>query len=297
MQKEAASMNQNVKHLVDSIERLVSLPDVCVKLNRLLDSPAYSATAMGEIVVQDTDLSARLLSLVNSSFFGLRAPVETISRAVAVVGTNELRSLAMATAAARVFTGVPKDLVDMNDFWRHSILTGVISQELAKRVNVLHSERLLVMGILHDIGRLVIYLTLSEQSRDILLITGGNDSFLPETEQEVLGFTHMDVGAELLRKWRLPDSIVTVAGTHHNPLSGGKYRFESTLVHFAIVLSNAYLKGGQIDEALDGVSATLWELTGLIPDDIDKAFEVAPAKALETMELIVSPTSRTHVSK
>ena len=93
------------RKLVDGIEKLVSLPDVCVKVNRLADSPSYSAAAVGEIIVQDTDLSARLLRLVNSAFFGMQVPVDTISRAVTLIGTHELRNLVMASVAARVFTG------------------------------------------------------------------------------------------------------------------------------------------------------------------------------------------------
>ncbi|MES9849208.1 MAG: HDOD domain-containing protein, partial [Candidatus Thiodiazotropha sp.] len=198
------------QQLVIEIESLVSLPDVCVKVNRLIDAPNYSVATLGDIISQDTDLSARLLRLVNSAFFNLKVPVETISRAITIIGTNELRNLVMATTAARIFTGIPGDLVDMTEYWRYSITAGVVAGELAKRCNVLHSERLFVMGVLHDIGRLAIYLKMPQESRDILLITGGDDTLLPDAENDVLGFTHMDVGEALLRKWKLPESIVSV---------------------------------------------------------------------------------------
>ncbi len=285
----------NPKKLVGEIENLVSLPDVCVKVNRLVDSPSYSARSVGEIVSRDIDLSARLLRLVNSSFLGLRAPVDTISRAIAVVGTNELRNLVMATTAARIFSGIPTDLVNMYDYWRHAVATGVIARDLATLSNVLHSERLFVMGMLHDIGRLVIYLTLAEQSRDILLITGGDDWLLPDTERDVLGFDHMDVGAELLRKWNLPDGLIAVAGGHHHPIKMGDFRFEASLVHFAIAMANQEVSGESLEEAVAGVAPEIWEITGLSLRDLEAVTESVPAKVNEVMELILSPASVSHI--
>jgi putative nucleotidyltransferase with HDIG domain len=286
----------NPKKLIQQIDHLVSLPDVCVKVNRLVDSPSYCARSVGEIVSRDTDLSARLLRLVNSSFFGLRAPVETISRAIALIGSNELRNLVMATSTVRLFLGIPSELVNMYEYWQHAVTTGVIARELAELRNVLHSERLFVMGLLHDIGRLVIYLTLPEKSRDILLITGGDDGLSAEAEQEVLGFTHMDVGAELLRQWNLPDALITVAGTHHTPLEATDYRFEAVLVHFAIALANQATQEDGLDEVLAGVSPRAWELSGLTHEMLAAVLERVPEQAAEVMETIMSPSSIGHTS-
>jgi HD-like signal output (HDOD) protein len=282
------------KKLVEEIERLVSLPDVCVKVNRLVDSPEYSAVRMGEIIKQDTDLAARLLRLVNSSFYGRRAPVETISRAVAMIGTKELRNLVLATSAIKLFTGIPADLVDMEAFWRHAIMTGVIAQHLAQRCHVLHTERLFVMGVLHDIGRLAIYLRLTDQARDILLITGGDDWLLPATEEDILGFTHMQVGEQLLRSWGLPDGIVTVVGTHHCPDKAGEYRFDASLIHIAIVMSNGQMLGLDIDQMLTTTHSSVWPLLGLDRQDLECMLAEIPEKLAEVMDPILSPSERLH---
>jgi HD-like signal output (HDOD) protein len=289
-------MNTSPKKLVEHIDRLVSLPDVCVKVNRLLDSAEYSAGRIGEIIGQDTDLSARLLRLVNSSFFGLRAPVDTISRAVALVGTNELRNLVLAASAIRMFTGIPSDLVDMGEFWRHSITSGVVAQHLAARCNVLHAERLFVMGVLHDIGRLVIYLTLPDQSRDILLITGGDDWLLPDTEQDMLGFTHMDVGEQLLRYWGLPDAVIAVVGAHHRPDRAGDFQFDAALVHLAIALSNGEMNGLCVDEILTTIHPSVWQFSCLNQQDVEQVIDSIPSLAAEVMDLILSPVERVHSS-
>ncbi|MGD8589501.1 MAG: HDOD domain-containing protein [Chromatiales bacterium] len=284
------------KKLVEDIDRLVSLPDVCVKVNRVVDSSDYSAARIGEIISQDTDLSARLLRLVNSSFFGLRAPVDTISRAVTLIGTKELRNLVLATSAIRLFTGIPGDLVDMGKYWRHAIMAGVIAQGLAARCHVLHSERLFVMGVLHDIGSLVIYLTLPDLARDILLITGGDDWLLPDTEQDVLGFTHMEVGEQLLRRWGLPEGLVTIVGAHHRPDLAGEYQFDASLLHIAISLSNGEMNGLAINELMTTIHPSVWELTGLDQSEMEQIIEEIPNKAVEVMNLVISPSDRIHSS-
>ncbi|MCU7906262.1 MAG: HDOD domain-containing protein [Candidatus Thiodiazotropha sp. (ex Epidulcina cf. delphinae)] len=281
------------QQLVIEIERLVSLPDVCVKVNRLIDAPDYSATTLGDLISQDTDLSARLLRLVNSAFFNFEAPVETISRAIIVVGTNELRNLVMATTAARIFTGIPEDLVDMAEYWRYSITTAVMAGALAKRCNVLHAERLFVMGVLHDIGRLAIYLKLPREARDILLITGGDDALLPETEYDILGFTHMDVGEALLRKWKLPESIISVVAYHHRPAAATAFQLETALLHLASVLAYAEISGADLEEVCERVDAGIWLSTGLQGDEIESLLEETPQQVAEIMDVVLAPKTKT----
>ncbi|MEW8654436.1 MAG: HDOD domain-containing protein [Candidatus Thiodiazotropha endolucinida] len=280
------------QQLVIEIESLVSLPDVCVKVNRLIDAPNYSVATLGEIISQDTDLSARLLRLVNSAFFNLKVPVETISRAITIIGTNELRNLVMATTAARIFTGIPGDLVDMTEYWRYSITAGVVAGELAKRCNVLHSERLFVMGVLHDIGRLAIYLKMPQESRDILLITGGDDTLLPDAENDVLGFTHMDVGEALLRKWKLPESIVSVVAHHHRPASTQVFQLETSLLSLSALLAYAEISGVEWYETVELVDPVVWKQTGLEPEHLEAVMEQMLHKVGEIMDVVLGPKVR-----
>ncbi len=285
------------QELVEGIEKLVSLPEVCIKVNRLIEAPNYSAATLGDLIAQDTDLSARLLRVVNSAFYNLQAPVETISRAITVVGTNELRNLVMATSAARAFTGIPGDLVDMPEFWRYSLATGIIASELAGRCRVLHAERLFVMGVLHDIGRLVIYLKLPDASRDIHLVTGGDDTLLPAVEEEILGFTHMEVGEALMRRWNLPRSIFIVVGHHHHPMRTSDFRLETAIMHLASTLSLAELDGIAQEDALEQVDPVVWEITGLNPDALEAVMENIPSKVNEIVDVVLSPRITTQPSK
>jgi HD-like signal output (HDOD) protein len=280
------------KSLVQNLDRLVSLPDVCIKVNQLLGTSDYSVNEIADIIIQDADISARLLRLVNSPLFGQRAKVETLSRAVTLIGANELRNLVMATAAQRTFNGIPEEMVNMTDFWRHSVTTGIIAKTLAERSNVLHSERLLVMGVLHDLGRLVIYLSLPDESRDVLHITGGDTWILADTEQEILGFNHLDVGAELMRSWHLPESFIEVAGFHNAPSKATDYRLEVSLVHIAKAVANGYMVGLTVDEMLWAIDSTAWETTGLSHQEVSSMVTEMIARSEEALELIVAPAKQ-----
>ncbi|MET0052498.1 MAG: HDOD domain-containing protein [Candidatus Thiodiazotropha sp.] len=254
--------------LVQDIEHLVALPDICIRVNQMVAGQDYAVADLAELIAQDADISARILRLVNSPLYGQRSKVETLTRAVTLLGGEELRNLAMATVAQRTFTGIPEQLVSMSDYWQHSVSTGVMAQILARRCNTLHSERLFVMGVLHDVGRLVIYLALPDQSRDILHITGGDNWILPEVEQEILGFTHLDVGQALLKSWHLPESFQTVCGYHNAPLKAPGFLLEVSLVHIAKAIANGEMVGLSVDEMIWAIDPAAWSITGLQPDEV-----------------------------
>jgi putative nucleotidyltransferase with HDIG domain len=253
-----------------------------------MGSGNYSSSQVADIIIQDADISARLLRLVNSSFYGLPAKVETLSRAITIIGADELRNLVMAATAMRTFTGIPKQLVDMTEYWQHSVTTGVIAQSLAKMSNILHSERLFVMGLLHDVGRLAIYLTLPEKATDVLFITGGDNWILAETERDILGFTHLDVGAELMRSWELPESFVAIAGYHDHPVNAEGYQLETSLVHIAKAIANGEMVGLGINEMLWAIDPFAWNMTGLTPEIVSPMIDEMAAKSHEALSMITT---------
>ncbi len=278
--------------LVENIDRLVSLPDVCIRVNQMVDSPNYSASRMAEIISQDVDISARLLRLVNSALFGLLSKVDTVSRAVAVAGSDEVRSLVVATTAVKTFTGIPNELVNMEDFWRQSIMTGVMSQILAQQTQTLHSERLFVMGMLHDVGRLVIYMTQPDKAREVLLVTGGDDWVSAEAEEDLFGFNHMDVGAALMRSWGMPEGLEMAAAYHHRPKEAPEYRRDVALVHIAWAVARGQLAGFSVDEMMWAIDPSVWEETGLSVETVSSLVEEMMARSDETISLMLSPAAR-----
>ncbi len=279
--------------LVKDVEQLVSLPDLFLRVNEMIDSQRYSAIDIAQVISQDTNLSVRLLKMVNSSFYGLRGKVDTISRAITIVGTSDLRNLAITTATAEVFTDIPAELVNMNQFWRNAVSTGVIAKEFATCSHVLHPERFFVMGMLHDVGKLVIYQALPELARDLLFVIDGDETLLLDAEQDILGFTHQEVGYELFKQWRLPGSVCAAARCHHQPFESSEFALETAIIHLADYLVLAGSRGTPLNEALLDVDHRIWPITGLIEPDIHGVMERVPHLIAE-IEAVIYSTSADH---
>lgn len=232
-------MALTAKELVRGTIELVSLPEALVRLNSLVDDPRSSMEDIARVIETDTGLAARLLRIVNSPFYGLPSRVDTISHAVAIVGTRELRDLALATAVVRVFEGIPPELMDMERFWEHSLLTGLIARELCRHRGDHGVESRFVAGLLHDVGKLLMCRRVPELARHALARATYEQLPLPEAEQEALGFDHAEVGGLLLEAWRLPEALVVAARWHHAPdLAPALWRDEALVVHLANVLAH-----------------------------------------------------------
>ncbi|NHZ69838.1 MAG: HDOD domain-containing protein, partial [Thermotogales bacterium] len=151
------SRQESVIELLGDVEGLVSPPDVCLRLFELIHSPSSGAKEISGVVSVDPNLTARLLRMANSSFYNFSRKIDTISRAVTVIGNTELYQLVLSISAVKTFNTIPNELVKMETFWRHSVYTGLLARAIAARANVLHPERLFVAGLMHDIGSIILY--------------------------------------------------------------------------------------------------------------------------------------------
>ncbi len=196
--------------------RLASFPDIYFKIRELLETPYASAVHLAEVVGKDPSLSARLLRLVNSSFYGFPQPIESIPRAIAIIGTTELSNLALAASTMSVFRDVPSEYVSMRPFWEHAVACGVFSRLLVPSREVRQEERFFLAGLFHDLGRLVLYRRLPREMTGALRLSRRLRIPLHEAEQDLFGFDHAALGRTLLASWRIPDPIPDLVGSHHD---------------------------------------------------------------------------------
>lgn len=220
------------------ISGLVSPPDVCLRIFELVETNRASAQALADIIALDPSLTARLLRIVNSSFFHFSRRIDTVSRAITVIGVSELYNLVIAVSAIKSFSNIPSFIVNIDTFWRHSIYCGLIARVLARRCNVLHPERLFVAGLLHDIGSLVLYNRAPEACKDLLLAARGNECILYQTERREFGFSHAEIGGLLLDLWHLPPALHEAVRYHHTPAAAARAPLETAIVHIADALAN-----------------------------------------------------------
>jgi HD-like signal output (HDOD) protein len=262
-------------HWVKDISGLVSPPEVCIRLLDLVDSPKSTAHEIGEVIGSDPNLSARLLKLVNSSFYNYSGRIDTLSRAIAIVGTRELYSLAISVSAVRAFSKIPAQLINMDTFWRHSLFCGIIARYLAKRCGILHPERLFVAGLLHDIGELVLFARAAEKSRDLMLMAEGDENVLAYAQRQEFGFNHADLGGLLATLWQLPDTLVEAISCHHTPFDAVCSKQQAAIVKIADILADRSALGALFESRprqatpLE-IDSGLWRVTGLVAANFDE---------------------------
>lgn len=273
------SRNLNPKELVAGIINLISLPEICIRVNTELENPAHTHKQLGEIISHDPALTARILRIVNSAYYNFPNKIELVSRAISIIGEDDLRGLVLATSALEVFNRIPNQLVNMELFWQHSVFTGIVARLLSKHCHILHGERLFIAGLLHDIGKLILYYKEPSLSQDILLDAGDHDGQIVQAEKRLLGFTHADVGGALAEAWQLPDSLQTIMRHHHTPELAEDFTIETSLVHIANAVVNTLSPDLPIDEHMlehsNEFNPVSLEITGIdlriLPDIVTEA--------------------------
>lgn len=261
------------RSLAEAVRTVASLPEIYLRLSRVVHDPRSSADDVGQVICQDPGLTARLLRIVNSAVYDFPYSIETVSHALRVVGTLQLLDLSLATAVVRVFRDIPRDLMDMAGFWKHSLACAIGARLVGKWLRASNTERLFVAGMLHDIGRPVLALERSEGFRRALERCRRTGELLYLVESEELGFTHSEVGRELLDLWGLSPCLQEVVGNHHAPSRTSVFQVETAAVHVADVFANAMAMGSSGERAAPPLVADAWEALGLPLDAVPAILE------------------------
>jgi len=253
-----------------------------------MDDPKSTATQIGRVINDDPALTARLLKLVNSPFYGFTAKVDTVFRAVALIGHKELRSVVVAASAIKVFDGIPSELISMPVFWKRSLSTAVVARVLAAFKREKEIERFFIAGLLHDIGSLVLYLQMPDEMTQALQ-KQSQGMLLSQAEQEVFGYDHTEAGGALLKKWNLPPLICTAVRFQQNPEKApASERQAAWLVHLATEIVNQYIERdpSQLDAA--EIDPAIWQANDLDMALLPKILEKSEQQFESSKDILLS---------
>ncbi len=251
-------MNLTPEKLVRDAKTISSLPTVFQKLNSAVNDPRASNRDIANIISGDSGLAARLLRVANSAFYGFPSKIDTVTRAVTVLGTRQLRDLALATSVLQMFEGMSDDIVSMESFWMHSIACAVAARILAGYRREPNVERFFVAGLVHDIGRLVILMQYPEQEREVIMAARERGELLHKLEKEQFGFDHSAVGSLLLKSWKIPEHTVTAIAYQHRP-SLASDSPDATIVHVADIIATAAQLGNSGERLVPSLDEKAWE--------------------------------------
>lgn len=252
----------NLLHKLNQDIKLPSLPSIVIHINEAIQYPNCTATHIAEIINKDSSLSARLLRLVNSAFYNFPMPIESIARAVTIIGTKQVSALATATAVTSTFHDLPQELIDMKSFWKHSLATGIISRLLSSYKKNVNTESFFLAGLLHDIGRLILYQYFPQQAQTLLYQAQVDKQPLYRVEKHILEEDHTGLASHLITLWKLPLILEYASHFHHSPQDSPEPLI-AAIVHTADIMTNALRYGTSGEYYVPPLSPEAWKIIGL----------------------------------
>jgi putative nucleotidyltransferase with HDIG domain len=204
--------------IVANLKTLPTISPVISNLYQVLNDDRSSARDVEEVIKPDLALTANLLRVANSAFFGCPSTVSSVRQAVFLMGSKQVYEAAVAAMFSKALPNVlPGYDLDAARFWQHSAAVAILGRHLAEELGFQAPDLIFTAGLLHDVGKLAISTFLAEAIDDVRDRLVGGDRTLVAAEKEVLGIDHAEVGALLAERWRLPDPIARVVRWHHSP--------------------------------------------------------------------------------
>jgi HD-like signal output (HDOD) protein len=225
--------------IVADIDRLASMPAVYHRVKQVIDDPNGSIGRLAEAMATDPAMTARILRIVNSPYYGYPGRIDTISRALNILGMQQVHDLVLAWAISATLVGIRPALMSMDAFWRDSVARAVAARQLARHAHFIDTERLFVEGLLSNIGHLVLYVRAPELALDASTTAKRTGEPLHEAERRIVGCDYAAVGAALVALWRLPAPFEEPLRCQVEPDTAIEHRLEATILHVAGTLADA----------------------------------------------------------
>lgn len=275
---------QNAAELALSVQTLLTLPDVYLRVKEVVEDPASSLSDLVNAIALDPGITARLLKLVNSAYYNLDSPVDNVRQAVNLLGMKPVHDLVLATSLTGTFGNTANISDEMLDCWQFSLRCAVYSRLMARHVGLPHHERLFVDGLLSEIGHLIMTMQMYAQMLATAELSGQSAIPLHQAEIELLGFHYAEVGGELMKIWRMPDSISLVVQHQLNPQQADPFEIDAAIVHLASIMARMNQGDITANSLPQIVDDDIWTLTGLSPQEL-------PAIHVQAMAEIDAATS------
>ncbi|SPD73196.1 Metal-dependent phosphohydrolase, HD subdomain [uncultured Desulfobacterium sp.] len=252
--------NPNLKRIVGKVRDLPTLPRTVLKITELVNNPKSSAKDLAKVITDDQVLTARLLKLVNSSFYGFPQKISTVTGAIVLLGFDAIRNLLLTTSVFGLFPRRPRtDTFRMELFWDHSLGCAIGAKVIGDYMRYDKVEELFVSGLLHDIGKIVELLFLPEDFSKVISTVKEEDILMSEAENRVLDYSHAQIGEMLAERWNMSSKLINVIAHHHQPALAGRFSREAAIVHLADILCRAIDIGSGGDNKIPPLNKEAWD--------------------------------------
>ena len=236
-------MNDSLKLYVQKIKNLPTLPVIAEEILSLVGDDLISVNKLENVVKNDPVISAKILSVANSVFFGLKVRSKTLDGAIMRIGFNNVKNIALGISLMTVLEdGKGARNFDYKRIYNHSVSVGFSAGLLSRDLKLDFSEEILINGMLHDLGYLILHKYFPEIYQKVLSSFEKEKSLL-ETEKAILDFTHADIGTWLAEKWNLPNTILDTTLYHHTPFLAKRNLKRIAVIHIADYIATRNIMG------------------------------------------------------
>ncbi|MFZ6657160.1 HDOD domain-containing protein [Undibacterium sp. TJN19] len=264
-------MNQPSEHhkqledMVKHIKDLPTLPEVALEMLQNLDDEESSLDMITEKIAMDHSITAKLLRLANSSYYGNNSRVVTLQQATAMLGVTNVKNLIRVSIFTSKFPAANCPFFDFQAFWRHSIATAVCAELISRALHMKH-DFAFTAGLLHDIGKLVLVTCYPEQYNAVLEYKAREDCHLLQAERAIMHIDHVDAGLALATQWNFSEAVCDAIRGHHDPDQENLHAL-APVVHIANAIVHALDLSGEENDMLPLLSQAAWDTLGLGKED------------------------------
>ena len=247
---------------------LPEIPSIAFELQKVIENPMSSADRIARVVGKSPSLTTVLLKIVNSSFYSLPSKISTVSHAVSLIGTREISALALGICILSIFKNIPEKTINTHSFLKHSLLCGLLSRVFAAHKNLSQTEQLFVAGLVHDLGRLILYTYFPDDALNVLVRSRNRNIVMYEAEKECLGCDHALLGKKLMQQWRLPVILENCVLYHHKP-SPAPQPVPASIVHLSDIIANSLGIGSSGEKNVPPIDNKAWGNLELAPSSFE----------------------------
>ncbi len=259
MVREAIS----IKSLIKQGDALPTLPEIYTRVSSQLEDTNASIDEIGKTIANDPAISYKILTMVNSAFFGLPNKISSIEQAISLLGRERVKQVLIGAMLGDIFKGLDSKSFSLKDFWEHSIRTAIIARFLTKESDYIDDPNIMfTAGLLHDVGRLVLAVQVPEVLPEIEQYAHETGVSIIQSELDTIGISHAEIGGALMQKWNFPDLIWVCVSHHHHLNYSGAFYYAVHSIYLANQLAH-YGPPSDADQTLQILNNIAeWEATG-----------------------------------
>jgi putative nucleotidyltransferase with HDIG domain len=257
---------EDVYRLLSQIQDLPALPASVMQILQLTEDPNCNASDLSQVLMTDPALAARMLKLSNSAYYGFSHTIASVQQAVTLLGYSTLKNVLLSASVFDIYK-MSSMCIDIPGLWKHSVATASAAKLIAKKVRYPHPEKAFTVGLMHDIGKVVIARYMPRSLAEIATMVRTKNCGLFDAEVKVIGLSHAQIGAYVLHRWKLPSDISDAVQHHHAPAQSTFQFYLAAICYLANILAHRAQigrSGDNLERELDPVIRDYFGLTNQV---------------------------------